>query len=287
MGKYIFSFISLILFAFSHNAQAKVYDCFIFFNEIDILEIRLNELYDHVDKFVLVESLETFRGNLKPLYYLENQKRFAKFQDKIIHVIVEDRIQSNNPWVIEEFQRNQIMRGLKDCELDDVIFISDVDEIIRASSLPQIYSDLLVEGRDRLRCEQTLYRYFYNSRDYRHPWAGTCAITYEKLLGTTPNILRNQRENYHMVSNAGWHFTSMGGLNSFIQKLESFSHSELDQNENKTMNFVYDYMRTYGTFVPIDETYPKFFLDNFSYYLEKGFIFLPQVTVETNVRDIL
>ena len=65
----------------------QVYDCFPFFNELELLEVRLGELYDHVDKFVIVECTETYRGKPKPLYYAENKNRFEKFSDKIIHIV--------------------------------------------------------------------------------------------------------------------------------------------------------------------------------------------------------
>ena len=68
---------------------SKVYDCFTFFNEFELLEIRLNELDSVVDKFVLVEASKTHQGKEKPLFYNENKDRFKKFQDKIIHVIVD------------------------------------------------------------------------------------------------------------------------------------------------------------------------------------------------------
>ncbi len=70
--------------------------------------------YQHVDKFVIVESVETFRGNLKPLYYSENRERYKQFADKIIHIVVEERIHAaDRAWVREEYQRDQIMRGFK------------------------------------------------------------------------------------------------------------------------------------------------------------------------------
>ena len=103
---------------------------FLFFNELDLLEIRLNVLNDVVDKFVLVESTQTFNAQPKPLYFEENKERFAKFSDKIIHIVCdEDFTNEPNPWVIEHKQRLHIARGWKDCQDDDVIMISDADEI--------------------------------------------------------------------------------------------------------------------------------------------------------------
>ena len=70
--------------------MGKIYDCFNFFNELDILEIRLNVLYEHVDYFVIVESSITHSGEEKPFYFEENKERYSKFLDKIIHYKVYD-----------------------------------------------------------------------------------------------------------------------------------------------------------------------------------------------------
>ena len=69
-----------------------LYDCFLFFNELDMLELRLRELGSVVDRFVLVESAWTFQGKRKPMIFKENQSRFARWADKIIHVAVHDDI---------------------------------------------------------------------------------------------------------------------------------------------------------------------------------------------------
>ena len=83
--------------------------------------MRLNEMYDHVDKFVIVEATETFRGKPKPLFFAENRHLFEKFADKIIHIVVTERITTDNPWKRERFQRKQIMQGLKKCHKNDLL----------------------------------------------------------------------------------------------------------------------------------------------------------------------
>lgn len=261
------------------EGNAKIYDCFTFYNELDVLEIRLQEMYEHVDKFVIVESLETFRGNLKPLYYAKNKERYKKFADKIIHIIVEERINTHSAWVREEYQRDQIVRGLKDCEPDDLILISDVDEIVRASMIPVINNAVCKEMQNPLICEQTLYRFFLNSKDLSCVWGGTCAITFNKLIHTTPHRLRIDRSdgvrtfNYPLVYNAGWHFTSMGGLEIYKQRVEAFSHEEYDRPENKTFEAIYNYMNAHCIVVPVDESYPRYILENEEYFREKVFFF--------------
>lgn len=283
-------FFCLIFLCFLNpsSAQAKIYDCFLFFNELDTLEIRLNELHDSVDYFVLVESVETFRGNFKPLYYEENKERFQKFHEKIIHIVVTERIVTKIPMVVEEYQRNQIMRGLNNCESDDIIFVSDVDEIIRASMIPEIKQWLLVDKKKCLQCEQTLYRFYLNSIDHSSSWTGSCATTYTHLSQDTPHNFREQRRyKYPILQNGGWHFTSMGGPNSVGMKLESFSHIAQDFPENKTIEGIYRHMRNKCTIKPIDSSYPKFILENLSELRDKGLFFEPLVEVETRAKDLM
>src|SRR5690606_38718308 len=122
----------------------KIYDAVIFFNELELLKIRFEELYDVVDHFVVVEGSLTFTGNQKPLYFAENRHLFSRFEDKIIYVLVEDfppatSDPQRDSWTREIHQRNGIIRGLCNCADEDVIIISDTDEIPRReviASLP-------------------------------------------------------------------------------------------------------------------------------------------------------
>ena len=101
-----------------------IYDTFIFFNELDLLTIRLNILDGAVDKFVLVESTKTFQGTNKPLFFNENKEKYLKFSKKIIHIIVDDMPTRASAWEREYFQRDGILRGLSKCSNSDLIIIS-------------------------------------------------------------------------------------------------------------------------------------------------------------------
>ena len=114
-----------------------VYDCFQFFNELDILKIRLNVLHSVVDKFVISEATTTFSGIPKPLYFEENREMFREFEDKIIHVVVEDTPEGNTH-VRDTFQKNAVGRGLKNCKPDDIIIFSDLDEIPNPEKIKEI-----------------------------------------------------------------------------------------------------------------------------------------------------
>src|SRR5262249_27168436 len=106
----------------------RVFDCFPFFNEFDLLEIRLNELSDVVDYFVIAEAKRTFSGNPKPLYFRENRARFSKFLDRIVHITVENVPQRmDSSWGRQTYQRDALQRGLARAQPDDLILLSDVD----------------------------------------------------------------------------------------------------------------------------------------------------------------
>ena len=123
----------------------KLVDCFTFYNELDLLEYRLNLLYDTVDYFILVEATLTHVGKPKELYYNQNKERFKQWSDKIIHIVVDDfpfnetniNCLNNDQWKNEKFQRNCITRGLKKINID-LLILSDVDEIPDPSLLQKI-----------------------------------------------------------------------------------------------------------------------------------------------------
>ena len=233
-----------------------VYDCFIFFNELDLLEIRLNELDDVVDKFVLVEADKTFQYKPKPFIFEENKERFSKFLHKIIHIKLTEYplfipvINPFSPWKIEFFQRNSIVKGLINCNPDDIILISDVDEIPKAEVIKQRLS----EGVNKIYgLKMDMFMYFFNNRLVFDPdsrmdkeeskngiWHCTAMLPY-KLLKKKPfkirkTVMRTKRrgEVYEIIPNAGWHFTYIGGVKKIIQKIEAFSHTEYNLEQYKS-----------------------------------------------------
>ena len=116
-----------------------IYDCFQFFNEENILDLRLNILAEEVDFFVIVESTTDHQGNTKKLNF--DKTKFKKFEKKIIYIVVEDTADGikkphlGQNSLVERHQRNSIIRGLKNCADEDLVIISDVDEIPDLSKL--------------------------------------------------------------------------------------------------------------------------------------------------------
>ena len=138
----------------------KIYDCFVFFNELKLLEFRLSMYYDYVDYFVLCECSKTQRGEDKPYYFEENKILFEKYADKIIHVKADNPplFKGSDDWSIEFYQRNQISQGLKNATDEDLIIISDLDEFyslellaaIKQNKKMPISMNLFSEGKKKM-----------------------------------------------------------------------------------------------------------------------------------------
>ena len=116
-----------------------IYDCIPFFNELDILKLRMQILAPYVDQFVLEESTVTFSGEPKEMVFAKHRDMFAEFADKITYIAVENSpLEGTTTHERDKFQKNQLIRGLTDCKPDDIIIFSDVDEIPNPKALVQI-----------------------------------------------------------------------------------------------------------------------------------------------------
>lgn len=203
-----------------------IYDCFIFNNELEILNIRLEFLYNQVDFFVLVEADRTLTGIPKPLTFKENEDRFSKYADKIIYVQAEEKPELKD-WDYEWYQRNAIKQGLKNCKDDDIIFVSDVDEIINVKEIlkrDQIATPALIEV--------PMYYYFFNIK-LEDPFQFNLVSTYGDLKDFHIGNRMTYRDFAGRIIqpkgfNTGWHFSFLFGydIKRYIEKIESFSHQE-------------------------------------------------------------
>lgn len=203
------------------------YDAFTFFNELDLLELRLHELHRHVDAFILVEAPWTFQGAPKPLFFDDNRRRFRRFLPQIRHVVVPDQPASPDPWQREYHQRNAIRRGLAGLRPTDLVLVSDADEIIRPAAIAEA---------ERRACfsflELDLYYYYLDW--LAQPWCRAYAAPYA-TIAAMPDLSepRSLDRKYFetgipesVVPQAGWHFSWAGGVQRMIDKLAAFSHTE-------------------------------------------------------------
>ena len=204
----------------------RIIDAFIFYNELDMLEFRLTELADVVDHFVIVESTKTFAGKSKPLYYGQNSNRFAQFIPKITHVVVQD-MPAGDTWTREHHQRNCITRGVKLLKpsADDIIIISDADEIPDPNMLLQFKQDGLKGAR---RPVQDFY--YYNLNCKGRVGNSRCRVMdYETYTESSPED--HTKSHYPGIPNGGWHFSYFGSEDFIVNKIQQFSHQEFNTDE--------------------------------------------------------
>ena len=193
-----------------------IVDCFTFYNELDILKKRLKYLSPVVDKFVLVESTKTFRGNSKELFYEQNKKDFDEWKDKIIHVIVEDNPDDKNPWIREAHQRNCITRGLTELSVEDLVMISDVDEVPKTEIIRKLHKSL-----DTISLHMITFNYSIEYFQTFEKWFGTVISTKKNVVDKTPQYFRDNRWKFPHVEFGGWHFSSFGDAKFLANKLRS------------------------------------------------------------------
>lgn len=214
----------------------KVYDCFPFFNELDILEIRLKELWDTVDYFVLSESNLSHSGKPKEYFFENNKERFAPYLSKIRHIKVEDMPETEDSWVRERYQRFCLGRGLEDIEPDDVIIVSDCDEIARAEMIKMIKTD--ENDWDKYILVIPQYQYCLNYMKF-HECSVNSKIMVTRGRAFTDAQMEREFTFYWnpkpkdtvFVHHGGWHFTYLGDDKHALSKIQNFAHTETDRPE--------------------------------------------------------
>ncbi|MBP2228907.1 Flp pilus assembly protein TadD/glycosyltransferase involved in cell wall biosynthesis [Azospirillum agricola] len=273
----------------------RIFDCFQFHNELDLLEVRLAELHPVVDRFVLVEATYTHAGAAKPLHYADNRARFAAYADKIIHIVVAED-PGGFAWNREAYQRDAILRGLGECRPSDMILISDADEILRAPVVERLRREPDEDagtGATLFAPHLDIFLYFLDLKA-PDPWVSVAAAPWELIRRIGANRARYLAKQGigRVVPDAGWHFTWMGGADRFRAKLEAFAHREMiagfdrDPQANQarldrfyaTGRFDGDALPGMWTGlqpVPVDERYPARIRETLSRFRRLGWL-IPQ-----------
>lgn len=239
----------------------KYFDCFTFFNELDLLKLRCEELKELSPVHVLVEARHTHTGDPKPLYFDENKWQFNDYN--IRHIIVDELPNTGDAWVNENYQRDCIMWGLyADCEDDDVVGIFDLDEIPKAEMVKQYKSEMGIVG-----VKMDKFSYYLNCVEGYQQWEVGRLLTYGMLKQSTPNKIRNSGFDTVMC-NAGWHFAYLGGVEKMLQKLDAFAHQEANNATlRNSLKRKYEtgeslWGNDYWAFKKIDNTFPKYLYEN-------------------------
>lgn len=266
----------------------KIYDSFVFYNEFDLLELRLRELYDHVDYFVLVEGNKTFQNTSKLMLYKEHQERFKQWQDKIIYVPVLDMPENTDPWGRERHQRDAILRGLDNADSNDIIMIGDIDEIPRPETVQRLRQSSSSVWGFRMPLFNFKFNYMMITQDLYSVWSGAV----RKHALSSPEDFRRMRHalngfplnhndgTVEIIEHAGWHFTYLGTEEFARTKIQSFAHDETNRPEIVNQLDIADsirrgvgIIRTNNDYrftpVIIDDYLPKTILNNINQYKEQ------------------
>ena len=258
-----------------------IYDCFQFFDEEHILDLRLNILNEFVDFFVMVESTTDHQGNSKKLNF--DLKKFRKFDNKIIYIVVDDTSQAiKKPHIggeslVEQHQRNSLMKGLKDCHDNDLIILSDVDEI------PDLNKLNIFDKKNKYAVfSQRMFNYKINLlNETENNWHGSKMCLKKNLK--SPQWLRNLKfkkypfwridkpRNLQIIENGGWHFAYLQNMENISKKIKSFAHGEFNKPNfanpaiiKEKINMgkdIFDREISYKK-VEIDNSFPKYIVDN-------------------------
>ena len=229
----------------------NIYDCFMYYDEDLLLDLRLNALNKYVKKFVITEATYTHNGSPKKLNFDIN--KYKKFKDKIIYIIVDKQPQNIfelnrretqkskkdkmilNGMARDYFQRENLIKGLKNTEDEDLIIVSDLDEIPNIDNLKfnKIKNNIII-------FEQQMFYYKFNLLYEDFIWAGSKAV--KKKNFKSPQWLRNIKSkkypkwrldvffsnkkytNLYHVKNGGWHFTCIRDAEDLEKKLLNFAH---------------------------------------------------------------
>lgn len=228
--------------------SVKIVDCFLFYNELELLKLKLKELNDVVDYFVLIESKYTFVGNEKELYYEKNKDMFSEYNNKIIHIVHDNNATLKNgprddglpaSWNNENEQRFYGIKGVSQLNLvdNDLIILSDLDEIVDKNTINKIKTKYLSEPIYCL--EQDMYNYNLNNK-INKKWYQSKLLnfkTYKKYISNVKlfnTIIRpsydpdgTHRGNYSIIKEGGWHLNFFDDINKIKNKIKNYSHIEL------------------------------------------------------------
>ena len=270
----------------------KIFDCFSYWDEDLLLDLRLNILNDCVDYFVIVEGNKTWQNNSKMFRFDIN--KFEKFKKKIIYVKVEDLPDGKNPYLRENHQRNSITKGLKNADKDDLIIISDLDEIPNPKSI----QEFLPKMRYAV-FQQKHFYYKFNLQSVNFPyWQGSRVCVYKYLK--SPQWLRDLKFKKrafwridkirlnNIISEGGWHFCNLKDPESLKYKYENLCETDdpivfKDKIDNKYLNTEeirknivsgLDIIGRNDKFVKveIDNSFPKYLLENINFYKNKWIV---------------
>jgi hypothetical protein len=201
-----------------------VYEFFYLHDEIDWLPVKLREMEGVVDKVIIIECPYDLKHRKKPLVYEENKAKFAKYADKIIHVIAEDKIVENVNML--RTRAANCIQGFKDCKPDDIIIYSDPDVVFKRSTYEQILRTNMEQSETMLVCDW--YEYYMDYYMTVAKFFCCSALLYKNTVDSEWSTVDRHKPVGTVINDAGWHFCKMGGVQKIIEHSDGYPHGNLD-----------------------------------------------------------
>ncbi len=255
-----------------------IYDCFQYFNEDHMVDLRLNILNKYVDYFIISESTKTHQGKKKEINF--DVKNFSKFKDKIRLIVADYKNEidfdkhTGGESPIEQHQRNSLINGLKNASSEDLIILSDSDEIPDLTKLSEIN-----KKKKFIAFSQKMFMYKLNLQNLNESnWIGS-KITKLKNIKSMQELRNLKFKDYpfwrldklnQQIINGGWHFSFLQTPDQILKKIKSFSHGEYDKNNLSSKEIEIKILRNEDIFergtklerINIDNSYPEYIIDN-------------------------
>tara|TARA_B100000941_G_scaffold13442_1_gene8269 strand:+ start:214 stop:1014 length:801 start_codon:yes stop_codon:yes gene_type:complete len=261
-----------------------IYDCFQYFNEDEMVDLRFNVLNDYVDYFIISESTRSHQGEIKKINFDVNN--FPKFKDKIKFIVAEykeeikfkNHIGGESP--VEQHQRNALIEGIKDASPEDFIILSDSDEIPDLTKLNEIK-----KNKKFIAFSQRMFMYKINLQNLDESgWIGS-KITKRKNLNSMQSLRNLKFKHYPFwridklnlqIIKGGWHFSFLQTPDQILKKIKSYSHGEFNDNslnietiEKRILNNKDIFNRGFNLKkIDLDNNYPKYILENKKKFLK-------------------
>ena len=261
-----------------------IYDCFQYFNEDEMVDLRLNVLHNYVDYFIISESTRSHQGKIKKINF--NINNFPKFKDKIKFIVAEykekinfsNHIGGESP--VEQHQRNALIEGIKDASPEDYIILSDSDEIPDLTKLNEIK-----KNKKFIAFSQKMFMYKLNLQNLDESgWIGS-KITKKKNLNSMQSLRNLKFKHYPFwridklnlqIIKGGWHFSFLQSPDQILKKIKSYSHGEFNHSslsietiENRILNKKDIFDRGFKLKkIDLDNDYPKYILENKKKFLK-------------------
>jgi len=213
-------------------------DCFPYFNEKELLELRIATLYDYVDGFLITDANRTHRGEEKPFTALSTLKELGIRDEKVqvLHVELPSLEEAPDPWIRERAQRDALGVGLHMMPDDTVFVSSDCDEIINPSKLLELLEVVEQNCESVIKLSMSMHygradRQLITPEGQLHNWRNAVVSTvgHLKNFGTLSSMRATQDNIYFGDLDAGWHFSWMGDAGRRLKKLKSYAHWETDR----------------------------------------------------------